>query len=286
MTRGDMTDTHWARLEPLFPPTHSGRRGRPWMDHRRMIDGIRWIGRTGAPWRDLPASYGPWQTCYDRFRRWQRDGTWTRILQTLQTAQDVTGTLDWHVGALDASLVKAHQHASGARHRCVPDEPADHALGRSRGGTTTKIHLVCDGAGRPLALHLTAGQVHESTQLAQLLETIRVPRTGRGRPRKRLGRIIMDKGYSYPRCRRLLRQRGIRALIPERQDQRAARQRKGRAGGRPVDFDKSGYAQRNVVERSFARFKQWRRIATRYDKLACSYLAFVTCAAIFIWLGS
>lgn len=286
MARGDVSETHWAQLAPLFPPTHSGRRGRPWTDHRRIIDGIRWIGRTGAPWRDVPRQYGPWQTCYDRFRHWQRDGTWTRILQTLQATHDANDTLDWQTGALDASLVKAHQHASGARPVSQPDEPADHALGRSRGGTTTKLHLICDGTGRPLAMHLTAGQVHESTQLDRLIGTIRVLRAGRGRPRKRLGRIIMDQGYSYPRCRRLLRQRGIRALIPERQDQRAARQRKGRAGGRPVSFDKPGYAQRNVVERGFARFKQWRRIATRYDKLASSYLAFVTFAAIFMGLGS
>lgn len=96
MTRGDMTDTQWTRLEPLLPPMYTRRRGRPWMDHRRVINGIRWIGRTGAPWRDLPEQYGSWQTWYDRFRHWQRDGTWTRILQALQAIQDTaaawTGT--------------------------------------------------------------------------------------------------------------------------------------------------------------------------------------------------
>jgi len=159
-------------------------------------------------------------------------------------------------------------------------------LGRSRGGLTTKIHLVCDGKVRPLGFTVSAGQRHDSTQMEAALDAIRVPRKGRGRPRKRPERLNLDKGYSYPRCRRALRRRGIGAMIPERKDQREQRQKKGRQGGRPCRFDRERYRQRSLVERCFLRLKQWRRIATRYDKRAETYLAFLTLASIVLWLGS
>ena len=163
---------------------------------------------------------------------------------------------------------------------------SEEALGRSKGGFTTKIHLVCDGKGRPLGFSLSAGQRHDCTQMEAALETVRVPRPGRGRPRKRPKSLNLDKGYSYPGNRQSLRRRGISAMIPERKDQREQRQKKGRRGGRPCRYDKERYRQRNVVERCFLRLKQWRRIATRYDKRAETYLAFLTLASIILWLGS
>jgi transposase len=129
---------------------------------------------------------------------------------------------------------------------------------------------------------ITAGQRHDSTQLGPVLDGIRVPRPGgRGRPRTRPDRLIADKGYSYPRCRRLLRRRGIAHTIPERSDQRA--QRAARPG-RPLAFDRATYARRNVVERGINRLKQWRGLATRYEKRAVNYRAMVVIAAIVIWL--
>ena len=160
---------------------------------------------------------------------------------------------------------------------------ADEALGRSRGGLTTKLHLAADGRGRPLAVVLTAGQRHESTQLVPVLDGIRVPRP-RGRPRKRPDQAALDKGYSYPKCRRVLRCRGIRHVIPERKDQRAQRQAKGYCGGRPPRFDHEVYRQRSWGERCVNRLKQFRRVATRYEKRAANYLAFVHFASIMIWL--
>ena len=112
------------------------------------------------------------------------------------------------------------------------------ALGRSRGGFTTKLHLAADGRGRPLTVRLTAGQRHESTQLEPVLDSIRVPRK-RGRPRKRPDQTALDKGYSYPKCRKGLRRRGLRHVIPERKDQREQRQAKGFRGGRPPRFDRN-----------------------------------------------
>jgi transposase len=135
-----------------------------------------------------------------------------------------------------------------------------------------------DGKGRPLAVTLTPGQRHDSTQLEPLLDAIRVSRPGgQGRPRKRPDHLLADRGYSYPTCRRLLRRRGIAHTIPTRIDQR------GRAG-RPVGFDPVRYRQRNVVERCVNRLKQWRGIATRFDKRAVNYRAAVVIASLLLWL--
>jgi transposase len=161
--------------------------------------------------------------------------------------------------------------------------PADEGLGRSRGGLTTKFHLACDGRGQPLSIVITPGHRHDSTQLQTVLDGIRIPRaSGRGRPRTRPDRLIADKGYSYLRCRRVLRQRQIKHTIPERRDQRA--QRAARPG-RPLVFDKIIYARRNLVERCINRLKQWRGLATRYEKRALNYRALLVLASIVLWLG-
>ena len=100
MARGDLTDAQWERLAPLLPPQRSGKPGRPYEDHRQVLNGILWILRTGAPWRDLPDRYGPHQTCYDRFVRWRRAGLWERLLQTLHGQADAAGELAWEVADL------------------------------------------------------------------------------------------------------------------------------------------------------------------------------------------
>jgi transposase len=131
---------------------------------------------------------------------------------------------------------------------------------------------------------ITPGQRHDSTQMEAVLEGIRVPRaTGRGRPRTRPDRLIADKGYSYPRCRRVLRQRHIPHTIPERRDQRTQR---AACRGRPLLFDKAVYARRNVVERCINRLKQWRGLATRYEKRAVNYRAMLVLASIVLWLAA
>ena len=151
----------------------------------------------------------------------------------------------------------------------VPDEPPDHALGRSRGGFGTKLHLIVDGHGIPLAAAVSPGQAHESKSLEPVLEAVRLRRPGRGRPRRRPKRLAGDKGYSYPRIRRYLRRRGIVAVIPTRKDQR-----------RNPRFDKETYRRRNVVERCVAWLKENRRVGTRHEKLAVNYLAMVKLAMI------
>jgi transposase len=121
--RADLSDAQWAVLEPLLP---ASRRGRPpkW-EKRQLINGIRWRVRAGAPWRDVPPAYGPWQTVYGLFRRWQRDGTWARVLTGLQARADAAGLIAWDV-SVDSTIARAHQHAAGARKRgaCRPSRLA------------------------------------------------------------------------------------------------------------------------------------------------------------------
>jgi transposase len=157
-------------------------------------------------------------------------------------------------------------------------------LGRSRGGLSTKIHLAVDGRGLPIRIILTPGQAGDNPQLVPLLDGIRVARTGPGRPRCRPDAVIADKAYSHPSTREAMRNRRIRFVSPERDDQIARRAGKGSRGGRPPAFDAEQYTQRNVVERCFNRLKQFRDLATRYAKRAAYYQAELTIAAIILWL--
>lgn len=131
---------------------------------------------------------------------------------------------------------------------------------------------------------VSAGNVNDCTRLEQVLAAIRVPRQGPGRPRVRPDHVVADKGYSTGKIRTYLRRRRICHTIPERSDQIAARRRRGSRGGRPPGFDRAVYARRNVVERCFNRLKQFRGLATRYDKTASSYTAVVTIASLLLWL--
>ncbi|MFT4234210.1 MAG: IS5 family transposase, partial [Microbacterium sp.] len=282
--RQEISDEVWSVMEPLMP-TVTGR-SRPWTDHRLAVEGMAWKYRTGAPWRDVPERFGKWNSIYKRFNRWAEDGTWEQLLAEVQKHADAAGKIDWVV-SIDSTIARVHQHGAtlardtGAvpNHKNPQVEPPDHAIGRSRGGLTTKLHLACDGRGRPLGMMVTGGNVNDTTMMTAVLEDIRVPRVGKGRPRTRPDRVLADKGYPSKANRAWLRERGIAATIPERDDQIAHRRKKP---GRPIDFgdqQQERYKGRNVVERCFNRLKQWRGIAMRSDKLARNYRAGICLAA-------
>ncbi|MFG3133980.1 IS5 family transposase [Streptomyces tendae] len=286
MGRGDLTNEEWRRLEPHLP---AGGRAARWAGHRRVINGILFRERTGITWRDLPERSGRWKTVYERHRRRSADGTWERILQSVQAEADAEDRIDWSMVGVDSTSCRAHQHAAGAR-RKAPRTPKkgstprqhrpDGGLGRSRGGLRSKIHLASDGGCRPLALLVTPGQWGDAPQMIPVLERIRVPRTGVGRPRTTPVRLSADKAHSSRSNRRYLRRRRIKHTIPEPGDQRANRRRRGSRGGRPVGFDKEWYKRRNEVERTINRLTSFRAVATRFGKRAYVFHGTVTVAAI------
>lgn len=121
--RHDLTDEQWELLDPLLPHTILGVAGRPWADHRRVVNGVLWRTRSGSTWRDVPSSYGPWKTVYNRHRRWSADGTWDRVLSELQRGSD-SDLESWDVG-VDSTVIRAHHHAAGAPHVAPADvDPA------------------------------------------------------------------------------------------------------------------------------------------------------------------
>ena len=148
----------------------------------------------------------------------------------------------------------------------MPGEPPDHALGRSRGGLSTKVHALSDLTCTPVIALLTAGQAGDNPMLATLVAAL----ADSGHEQD--FRLLADKAYSHPSTRTFLRGRKIKHTIPEKSDQIARHKAKGSQGGRPPGFDSDIYKQRNTIERSFSRAKQWRALATRYDKYAVTYL--------------
>lgn len=110
--RHELTDAQWAIIQPLLPPHKAGRQRE---DDRRILNGILWKLATGVPWRDLPERYGPWQTVYTRFRRWTRAGVWDKLFATIQQQADAAGQIDWSIHFVDGTVIRAHQHAAGAK---------------------------------------------------------------------------------------------------------------------------------------------------------------------------
>jgi transposase len=169
---------------------------------------------------------------------------------------------------VDGTVIRAHQHAAGAKASQAESE----ALGRSQGGFSTKVHVRAEGQGRPLVFILTAGQRHESIVFEALMDA-KVKRPGRGQPKRRPKRLVGDKGYGNRRIRAYLRRHGIRSTIPHKINEHHS-----------GPFNRAFYRTRNLVERLMNRLKQFRRVATRYEKRAENYLAMLHLAAITLWL--
>jgi len=249
MGRHELSDEKWDRIAPLLP-SERGRRGRPPKSNRKMVNAMLWVLRTGAPWRDVPPHVGPWGSVYTRFRRWQLTGVWERVFQELGKDADRESFM------LDATIVRAHQDATGAE-----KNNGEQAIGRSRGGPSTKIHVNVDALGNPVRLILTQGQKHDITQapalIADLLDA----------------NIIADRAYDSAALVEQIESQNCVAVIPARKC------------CSPREIDSHLYKERALVECFFQKIKRNRRIAMRFEKLAARFLAMVMIAAIVVLLA-
>ena len=254
MHRHAIRDEDWDRLENLLP----GREDLPGVtakDNRLFIDAVLWIAKTGAPWRDLPERFGNWNSVWRRFDRWARKGIWEKVFEQLKDPD-----LEWLM--LDSTVVRAHACAAGAKKGADgTGGQEDQALGRSRGGFGTKIHIATDGLGNPVRFSLTAGQVGDLTQAESLLEGL-AP-----------GAVIADKGYDSDKFVAKVGSIGAEVVIPPLGCRKVLR-----------EYDEHIYKERNKVERFIGLIKQFRRVATRYEKTARNFLAFVHVASIMVLL--
>lgn len=248
MFRASIPDCVWDRLEAILVELRMKRI----RNLRLRMEGVLWRLRTGAPWRDLPTELGSWSTVFNFFNRWSKKGLWKQVFERLR------GELDDERGLIDSSYVKVHQHASGAAGTTKNEE----AIGRSRGGNTSKLHARCDAHGNPALFLLTAGNISDFTMADSLFDDCRAQS------------VIADKGYDSKQVRKTAEEKGSIPVIPSR---------KGNRQPNP-NFDEALYRLRPLIENLFARMKHFRAIATRYDKRERNFMSFVYLAASMIWV--
>ena len=247
MRRYALRDDQWDRIKD-FLPGREGHVGGTAADNRLFVEAVLYRYRAGVPWRDLPERFGDWKIVHQRFSRWAKSGVFERIFKLLASDHDNEYMM------IDATIVRAHQHSAGKN--------GEQAIGRSRGGLTTKIHALVDALGNPVDVMLTPGQAHDLTCAEPLIEN--------AEPKALLG----DKAYDADALIEALGQRQITPVIPPKANRKTQR-----------DCDYALYCERNLIERFFNKLKHFRAIATRYDKLARNFLAGIQLACAIILLN-
>jgi transposase len=252
MRRYALRDDQWDRIKDLLPG-RPGSVGVAAVDNRLFVDAVLHRYRAGIPWRDLPERFGDWNNAHRRFSRWAKSGVWQRVFERL------AGDADNEYAMIDSTIVRAHQHSAGARKN--PGE--DQAIGRSRGGLSTKIHALVDALGNPVGFHLTGGEAHDLVGADHLL------------PDMPAEALIADNAFDADkRVIEPLTAAGKTVVIPPKSNRCS-----------PRTYDRELYKARHLVENFFARLKQFRAIATRYDKTARNFRAAIYLAASVVWLN-
>ena len=215
-----------------------------------MVEAIFYVLRTAVAWRDLPACYGSWNSVYSRWRRWCALGLWQEILRLL--SRHAIG----RVRFVDGSHIKLHQFGTNPA-----GGQSAHAIGRTKGGLNTKLCALVEGRGRLMAAALAPGQTYEVEAAAPLLYTLKNVL------------LVGDRGFDADDLRQQLLAQGCLASIPPRSGRRS-----------PAWYHQGFYRQRHKIENFFQRIKVFKRVSTRYDKLALTFLNFILVAAVFDWL--
>ncbi|WP_319796840.1 IS5 family transposase [Nitrobacter sp.] len=247
-----LRDDQWERIKSFVPGGTKGKRG-PRTNNRKFLDALLWMARSGGRWRDLPERLGDYRSVKRRYYRWIEMGVLDDMLARLAREAD----LEWLM--IDSTIVRAHQHAAGARK--VKGGPDAQGLGRSRGGLSTKIHAATEALGLPIRLIASPGQRNDIAFAHDLIDGIKADVA------------IADKGYDADHLANRIAEAGTEVVIPPKRNRKVQR-----------TYDVDLYKERNRIERFFAKLKQFRRVATRYDKLLVNFMGFVKLAAIAIWL--
>ncbi|MGO9428383.1 IS5 family transposase [Rhodoblastus sp.] len=247
MPRFCLTDAQWAKMEPfcLGEPTDPGRTG---SDGRLFLEAILWIARTGSPWRDLPPAFGKWNTVFKRFRDWVKADVFKRMFDAASDDPDMEYAM------IDATIVKVHRHGQGAK-----GGPQSQAIGKSKGGWTTKILALTDALGNLVRFVLLPGQRFDTVGVAPLIEGVE------------FGALLADKAFDSDWIITELNKRGAQIVISQHPRRSA-----------PIAIDMELYKARHLIQNFFCKLKEFRRIALRADKTDQSFTAMIRLAAALI----